>query len=49
MIVMNRLNTENVFEDITGLAEVEVSRDLQLVRRATRARCRCSRLPALRR
>ncbi len=36
MIVMNRLNTKNVFEDITGLAEVEVSRDLQLVRRATR-------------
>jgi hypothetical protein len=30
MIVMNRLNTENVFEDLDGLAEVEVARGLQL-------------------
>ena len=27
---MNRLNTENVFEDLDGLAEVEVARGLQL-------------------
>ena len=31
MIVMNRLSTENVFEDLDGLAEVEIARGLQLV------------------
>lgn len=33
MIVMNRLNTENVFEDLDGLAAVEVTDDQQLVQR----------------
>ena len=28
---MNRLSTENVFEDLDGLAEVEIARGLQLV------------------
>ena len=31
MIVMNRLNTENIFEDLDGLAAVEVADDQQLV------------------
>ena len=42
---MNRLNTENVFEDLDGLAEVEVARGLQLASRkappslSRRSRC----------
>jgi hypothetical protein len=31
MIVMNRLSTENMFEDLDGLAAVEVADDQQLV------------------
>lgn len=45
MIVMNRLNTENVFEDLDGLAEVEVARELQLVRRGLHGPSSVRRMP----